>query len=241
MGSDVNMGNNHKAIAIEEEIVVLEKDVILKRGEVIPSIQFLDRVYDQVDRNLQDAIVVCPSLKGNSESKDNLVHPEKVNVVEIISENNLFGPWMVVDNRHRRNFTVIEEQYNGYAGDHRNKTTCRSEARTVDHLVSMATGVAFSSHAALTIRELDSAEKKQWALKIVGVIPVKRELLLEMVIEIDVIAEHHAQQLNPTSLLRNFINVCSAYDIKGSSDSSSYFEEDMEFTDREEDMIHSER
>ncbi|KAK8558766.1 hypothetical protein V6N12_042062 [Hibiscus sabdariffa] len=116
MGSDVNMGNNHKAIAIEEEIVVLEKDVILKRGEVIPSIQFLDRVYDQVDRNLQDAIV------GNSESKDNLVHPEKVNVVEIISENNLFGPWMVVDNRHRRNFTGIQN------GDHRNKTTCEDDA-----------------------------------------------------------------------------------------------------------------
>ncbi|KAK8558767.1 hypothetical protein V6N12_042063 [Hibiscus sabdariffa] len=67
------------------------------------------------------------------------------------------------------------------------------------------------------------------------------DLVSNLTNQIDVIAEHHAQQLNPTSLLRNFINVCSAYDIKGSSDSSSYFEEDMEFTDREEDMIHSER
>ncbi|KAK8560300.1 hypothetical protein V6N12_013099 [Hibiscus sabdariffa] len=57
-GSDVNMRNNLKATTIDEEIVVLEEDVILKRDEAIPSIQFLDKVHDQINCNLRNAIVV---------------------------------------------------------------------------------------------------------------------------------------------------------------------------------------
>ncbi|KAL4291217.1 hypothetical protein GQ457_14G013430 [Hibiscus cannabinus] len=44
--------------SIDEEVIILEDDVILNRKEKIPSIQFSNRVHDQVDRSMRNAIIV---------------------------------------------------------------------------------------------------------------------------------------------------------------------------------------
>ncbi|KAK8495479.1 hypothetical protein V6N12_005433 [Hibiscus sabdariffa] len=44
--------------SIDEEVIILEDDVILNKKEKIPSIQFSNRVHDQVDRNMRNAIIV---------------------------------------------------------------------------------------------------------------------------------------------------------------------------------------
>ncbi|KAK8537037.1 hypothetical protein V6N12_043218 [Hibiscus sabdariffa] len=46
------------AATIDEEVIILEEDVILNKNEKIPSIQFSNRVHDQVDRNMRNAIIV---------------------------------------------------------------------------------------------------------------------------------------------------------------------------------------
>ncbi|KAL4362433.1 hypothetical protein GQ457_04G029140 [Hibiscus cannabinus] len=46
------------ATLTDEEIVILENDVLVDRCGAIPSIQFSDRVHDQVDRNMRNAVIV---------------------------------------------------------------------------------------------------------------------------------------------------------------------------------------
>ncbi|KAK8569179.1 hypothetical protein V6N12_007711 [Hibiscus sabdariffa] len=43
---------------VEEEVVVLEENVIIDRSEPTPSICFSDRVQDQIDHNMCNAIIV---------------------------------------------------------------------------------------------------------------------------------------------------------------------------------------
>ncbi|KAK8484376.1 hypothetical protein V6N13_124479 [Hibiscus sabdariffa] len=90
-----NVGEHGKSAAaiIDEEIVILEDDVIVERDEAIPSVQFSDRVYHQevCGRNLATA------TRGGVDSPA-IAPPKKMD----ISKANLFGPWMVVENRRRK-------------------------------------------------------------------------------------------------------------------------------------------
>ncbi|KAK8988400.1 hypothetical protein V6N11_029791 [Hibiscus sabdariffa] len=72
--------------SIDEEVIILEDDVILNRKEKIPSIQFSNRVHDQD------------------------------NVGEEVSEDRLFGPWMVVENRRRRTNAVSRSNGGSMSG-----------------------------------------------------------------------------------------------------------------------------
>ncbi|KAL4388825.1 hypothetical protein GQ457_09G008060 [Hibiscus cannabinus] len=56
-GSDEERGKS-AATLTDEEVVILENDVLVDRRGAIPSIQFSDRVHDQVDRNMRNDIIV---------------------------------------------------------------------------------------------------------------------------------------------------------------------------------------
>ncbi|KAK8612360.1 hypothetical protein V6N13_092476 [Hibiscus sabdariffa] len=84
------------AMITDEEVVILEEDVIVEKDVAIPSIKFSDRVHDQE---------AC--VKGQGATTEGDVHslaPQPLKNV-YVSESNLFGPWMVVENRRRRPIT----------------------------------------------------------------------------------------------------------------------------------------
>ncbi|KAL4303812.1 hypothetical protein GQ457_10G007530 [Hibiscus cannabinus] len=103
--------------AIDEEVVILEEDVILNREEKIPSIHFSNRVHDQVDQNMRNAIILrildrtieytgiqktLNTFKTQSNETGGVGQLNKVNVQEEVSEDKLFGPWMVVESCRRQ-------------------------------------------------------------------------------------------------------------------------------------------
>ncbi|KAL4308431.1 hypothetical protein GQ457_01G006790 [Hibiscus cannabinus] len=51
------IGDSSKSFS-DAEIIILDDDVLLDRSGAIPSIQFSNRVHDQVDRNMRNAIIV---------------------------------------------------------------------------------------------------------------------------------------------------------------------------------------
>ncbi|KAK8548102.1 hypothetical protein V6N12_061024 [Hibiscus sabdariffa] len=51
------MNSKEPIIFVDEEFVITEEDVIVDKNGVIPSIMFSDRVHDQVDRNMRNAII----------------------------------------------------------------------------------------------------------------------------------------------------------------------------------------
>ncbi|KAK8503518.1 hypothetical protein V6N12_066205 [Hibiscus sabdariffa] len=94
------------ATLTDEEVIILEEDVIVDKSGAIPSIQFSDRVHDQVNCNMRNAIIV--HLLGRTIGKEaasggvdqELNQNPEPDVT--ISESNLFGPWMVVEHRRRK-------------------------------------------------------------------------------------------------------------------------------------------
>ncbi|KAK9020797.1 hypothetical protein V6N11_010811 [Hibiscus sabdariffa] len=46
------------ATLTDEEVIILEEDMIVEKHGAIPSIQFSDRVHDQVDRNMRHKTVI---------------------------------------------------------------------------------------------------------------------------------------------------------------------------------------
>ncbi|KAK8648888.1 hypothetical protein V6N13_129630 [Hibiscus sabdariffa] len=96
-GSDEERGKS-AATLTDEEVVILENDVLVDRRGAIPSIEFSDRVHDQVDRNMQACTKGKEAASGSAGQEGNQCPEPSVP----ISESNLFGPWMVVDNRRRK-------------------------------------------------------------------------------------------------------------------------------------------
>ncbi|KAK8596606.1 hypothetical protein V6N12_065089 [Hibiscus sabdariffa] len=43
---------------IDKDVVIMKEDIILDRSGVIPSIRFSDRVHDQIDHNMHNALIV---------------------------------------------------------------------------------------------------------------------------------------------------------------------------------------
>ncbi|KAL4311375.1 hypothetical protein GQ457_01G022070 [Hibiscus cannabinus] len=54
----VGIGANGPTSFREDDVTILEDDIILDRNRPIPSIQFSDRVHDQIDHNLRSALIV---------------------------------------------------------------------------------------------------------------------------------------------------------------------------------------
>ncbi|KAK8632208.1 hypothetical protein V6N13_028984 [Hibiscus sabdariffa] len=101
-------GNTAKVNSIDEEVVTFEEDVITIRDGAIPSIQLFDRVHDQCGVYGHNQDVYGPVHDAKSgDTNGNDVHP--LQVKEMISEENLFGPWMVMGNRRGLLNQVQEE------------------------------------------------------------------------------------------------------------------------------------
>ncbi|KAK8509966.1 hypothetical protein V6N11_028973 [Hibiscus sabdariffa] len=43
---------------IDKDVIIMQEDIILDQFGFIPSIQFSDRVHDQIDHNMRNALVV---------------------------------------------------------------------------------------------------------------------------------------------------------------------------------------
>ncbi|KAK8973834.1 hypothetical protein V6N11_076713 [Hibiscus sabdariffa] len=122
----VGIGGNGPTGFREDDVTILEDEIILDHNSPIPSIQFSNRVHDQIDHNLRNALIVrllgrtigynvmlsrihallkpdcCPLSKKKDEVAIEAGIDKQPDV--LISESNLYGPWMVVDNRRRRTF-----------------------------------------------------------------------------------------------------------------------------------------
>ncbi|KAK8488417.1 hypothetical protein V6N11_034399 [Hibiscus sabdariffa] len=93
-----------------EEVVVGEEDVLVDQYGLIPSIMFSDQVLDQVDYSMRNALIV--RLLGKEDCQTNLIRmtsDEKLEnngslvdkPTELVDiQTDLFGPWMLVENRH---------------------------------------------------------------------------------------------------------------------------------------------
>ncbi|KAK8686240.1 hypothetical protein V6N13_125267 [Hibiscus sabdariffa] len=144
-----------------------------------------------------------------------------------------------------------------------------AEAVPATHSVSKTPSASSSLHAALVIQEPDSSGKDMMGVSDrqrrsgrvrVAVSNGGRhlkskeancfdlngqqnvvDLVSTLTSHLDVLAGQHMQQHILQSVLKNGENVNIVDVMEGSSDSDSFFEEDMEFTDRVEDAIHSAR
>ncbi|KAK9005177.1 hypothetical protein V6N11_042622 [Hibiscus sabdariffa] len=77
---------------VGDSVDILAEDIIINCDAVIPSIQISDRAHDQIDHNMPNAIIDT-LVAGTTKRVDESVE---------VSESNLYGPWMVVENRRRR-------------------------------------------------------------------------------------------------------------------------------------------
>ncbi|KAK8535993.1 hypothetical protein V6N12_012656 [Hibiscus sabdariffa] len=88
-----------------DEIFVLEEDYIIDMNGLFPSIKFSDCVHNQIYRNMsntEQCKTLARALNGNSSDG---VLPNTVEEPSLPSEpsdENLYGPWMIVDTRRRR-------------------------------------------------------------------------------------------------------------------------------------------
>ncbi|KAK8980541.1 hypothetical protein V6N11_074152 [Hibiscus sabdariffa] len=86
-------GNTAKVNSIDEEVVTFEEDVITIRDGAIPSIQLFDRVHDQVQEEIRDAVLRPKTAgversskgaasKGFQSPLKTFVHEQCVNIVD---------------------------------------------------------------------------------------------------------------------------------------------------------------
>ncbi|KAK9028239.1 hypothetical protein V6N11_068049 [Hibiscus sabdariffa] len=88
---------------VGDSVEILVEDIIVNSDATIPSIQFSDRVHDQIDHNmLIPRSHVLWERTRRREFKTRLrMEKMSVDIPEEVSESNLYGPWMVVDRRRR--------------------------------------------------------------------------------------------------------------------------------------------
>ncbi|KAK9027357.1 hypothetical protein V6N11_067195 [Hibiscus sabdariffa] len=91
---------------VGDSVDILAEDIIMNCDAPIPSIQFSDHVHDQIDHNMCNAIIDTLA-DGITKSVDESVE---------VSKSNLYGPWMVVENRRRRVGQVSQANKNANNG-----------------------------------------------------------------------------------------------------------------------------
>ncbi|KAK8654456.1 hypothetical protein V6N13_128424 [Hibiscus sabdariffa] len=104
-----------------DSVEILAEDIIVNSSATIPSIQFSTRVHDQIDHNMRNAII--ESCVVGKKSKEILQNPavsgtdSNVDTSAVVSEANLYGPWMVVDRRCRSGQHSLVNRNVRYGGE----------------------------------------------------------------------------------------------------------------------------
>ncbi|KAL4339458.1 hypothetical protein GQ457_08G033150 [Hibiscus cannabinus] len=125
----------------DDEVLIMEEDIFVDKSGVIPSIQFSDRVHDQVDKNMRNAIIV--RLLGRNIMR----FVDEGDYTRVLTE----GPWTIFGNYLivqpcTRSFTtskkhpsqvIVRVRFPGLPFRYYTKTLFRHIAFLIGHVVKV--------------------------------------------------------------------------------------------------------
>ncbi|KAK9027917.1 hypothetical protein V6N11_067738 [Hibiscus sabdariffa] len=251
-----------KAATIDEEVVILDEGVIMNRDEKIPSIQFSNPVHDQVDRNMRNAIIVRLLVRAidfktlwNKTHSDRVVcdgHLDKINAQEEMSEDKLFGSWMMVENSRRRTFAkgrysaytvnAINAAYLASKPDKRNKRT-NGESLMMKVELSMGErrqvlwkGDCRTIKTALRTTGCSLKWRKMFEVLLLDTRGVS-EFIADLTDHLDSFHDPNTQHHSLSLLAKDRDDVGLVGSKEASSDSDSRYNDDIDITDHDEDVV----